>query len=545
MKPRILGLAFLAAMLLAALWILRTERGTLTRAAPPALPSAPASNELDLQPPRADEERSRAASASDGRPLVSPILSETTPDSPAGGAVFGRLLDEAGNPVASETSPRSTWAHALDELGARHEATLHESTYRLDGLPPGRTWVTGRADGFRPRYETIEIAATEEVELDLVLAPSVELAVRVLSPEGEPHPDVIAGTSGFLVPVATSKPLGDWCFEIEGSIQNPNGEGRFHDTHDRRTEGLIGFLELDGELPAYVSLCLGQWVLATESVPAGSEEVTFTHDTDGLASQQAAIHVRAFDSATGKFLSGVHVVLHSSSMIMSGTRDESEGTRFEPIPPGRYGVLVTFDPYAWERRDVLAEPGKVTEVEIGMGTSVRIAGRFVDGEGRSIRRAEGALLEDSPSIAIGRMDPATSEVDVDTSMHYAADTEGRFSLPAGRGIHVLRAYGEHGACANVLVDTRQGSVDGVEIVLRPPADVVLRIESGAWQGTRFRILDEDGVEAQHGRFDNPMPHRLLLPLGTYRLLASDVAGTPVFETSFVATPGTVVVPVRL
>jgi hypothetical protein len=62
---------------------------------------------------------------------------------------------------------------------------------------------------------------------------------------------------------------------------------------------------------------------------------------------------------------------------------------------------------------------------------------------------------------------------------------------------------------------------------------------------RFRVLDEDGRELEAGQLRSPLPVRLSLPPGTFRLVVSGEPGVPPLETTFVATGEIVVVPVRL
>ncbi len=552
MKPRILGLVTFAALVLAGLWILRTERGHPAPASASEQPAPPESRAIDLAPPLDGAEISRApALPSEPPPTDTPVLDASAGDAavvPSGstGSIYGFILDATGRPASSKASTGTNWVRAYDELGCEHEGVVGGDIYRIDELAPGRYWVAARVEGYRPAHREVEIALAEEAELDLVVAPSVRLAVRVLTPDGQPHPDVVAGKALFLVPVPTPEPLSGWYFGVRGSIRSPHGEGRFQDTYDRREEGLIGFLELDGDLPVYVNLCLLQWVLATELVPAGSEEVAFLVDPEGLQSQLATLRVRALDASTGEVVTHAGVMLRTSSFGMHRALDESGVTEFADISPGEYDLTVSCETYGWEQRDVLVEPGVVTEVDVELGASTKIEGRVVDGTGRAVGDPnEEDFGDDFASIYLGRLDPTTHEVDLDETMRYGVDAEGRFSLPVSRDLHLLRATGGKWVSGNVLVDARQGSIDGLEIVVHPPVDVVLRIESGTWQGARFRVLDENGIEAEHGRFRGPVPRRLALAPGTYRLLVSDPSGATLFETAFVATREPVIVPVRL
>jgi len=83
---------------------------------------------------------------------------------------------------------------------------------------------------------------------------------------------------------------------------------------------------------------------------------------------------------------------------------------------------------------------------------------------------------------------------------------------------------------NVPLDTRAGSMAGLEIHLQPASKLVLRdVAGGAGDAMRFRVADEFGQELVAGLLHGSEPRPLALPVGSYVVSLSDARGEVLSE----------------
>jgi hypothetical protein len=95
---------------------------------------------------------------------------------------------------------------------------------------------------------------------------------------------------------------------------------------------------------------------------------------------------------------------------------------------------------------------------------------------------------------------------------YAIRTSNHQTVDRGRWEGVPQVSG------TLLIDTRDGSIPGLQVRLCPATKLVL---AGAVDGTRFRVVDDRGFELAAGRCRGSAPRSLELPPGSYRVALLD------------------------
>lgn len=296
-----------------------------------------------------------------------------------------------------------------------------------------------------------------------------------------------------------------------------------------------------------MSLILRDQVLATQLVSPGSSEAVFYLSPEQIQASIAGLRVRVVDASTGDPVSDASMSAYCDTFITGLRTDEDGKAEFTALEPGPCTLLVQVPGLGLYREQLLLEPGTSAEIEVRLGASTTIQGRVVDLQGRAVGNPDAEtdpISEEAPCVLIARLDPATGAAEWD-DLRYTVDAQGEIKLPVSRDLLLLRAIGTRWASDIVQVDARQGSIDGIEIVVHPPVRVALQLASGSWKGCRYQVVDENGNETEQGWFRAPAPHSLDVAPGTYRLVVAGASGVPLFETIFVAKSAPVIVPIRL
>jgi hypothetical protein len=141
---------------------------------------------------------------------------------------------------------------------------------------------------------------------------------------------------------------------------------------------------------------------------------------------------------------------------------------------------------------------------------------------------------------VGRVDPADRAIHWFRSERLRSGGDGSFAIHGlGRGEYVIRTgdrdiaddaewKGTAFVSGNRLVDTRAGSISGLEVRLHAAARLVLH-ETASADGMRFRVVDANGLETAAGRLDGTAPCPILLPPGSYRVSRLDAGGALLSE----------------
>lgn len=416
----------------------------------------------------------------------------------------------------------------VDARGVARNAETGFERYAVHGLAAGHYWITADARGHRTARAEVELMARSEERLDFALEEVVSLDVLVLGPDRRP-PGLAPGSMvGVLIAVARQSLVEGQDRELAGSAENHHGVGRFRPSVARASEGGIGVLELDGEPPVWVHLCLGQKVLAARRVGLGEREVAFVLEQEPTH-ELGTLRIRAL-AANGTPLPIQHAMVRSDSGAQLVNGRGQERVEVTDLVPGDYTLTVTAQDHAFQTRKV-AVRGGLQDVDVEVELSMRAQGRVLDAAGAPLgatERDEG----DGPSVHLGRIAPGNATVSWDERMSYFVDEEGRFSLSLAPGVYVLRAKFEGALSSSLRVDLSQGPVEGLELVLAQSVELILQREQGEWRGARYELRDEEGLTACAGSFAGPEPLVLRAARGRYELLV-ELDGRRVHEATLV------------
>jgi hypothetical protein len=437
----------------------------------------------------------------------------------ASGMIHGSLRGSDGRALDG------VHVRVVDARGNARNAETGFERYAVHDLAAGHYWITADARAHRTGYAEVELARGEERRLDFELEEVVRLDVLVLGADRRPL-TASEPTVGALFAVARQSLVEGQEPEFAGSADSQLGVGRFRPSVSRASEGGIGVLELDGEPPVWVHLCLGQKVLAAQRVELDAREVLFVLEAK-LAQELGTLVIRALAAnGTPLPISGVTVSSKNSAMIVNGRVQER--VEVNDLAPGNYTLIVTTQNHAFQTRDVVIRGG-VQEIDVEVELAFRAQGRVLDAAHAPLR-VENPDDGEGPSVQLGRIAPGSTTASWDERMSYFVDEEGRFSLALAPGVYVLRARFEESVSSSLRVDLSHGPVEGLELVLAESVELILQREQGEWRGARYELRDGEGLTAGAGSFEGPEPLVLRAAKGRYELLV-ELDGLRVHEAT--------------
>jgi hypothetical protein len=423
----------------------------------------------------------------------------------------------------------------VDHTGRRRAVDAkHEGAFALHALEFGTYWVTASADGYRSVEETLELSPNGPlIRKDFELRKSVELRIKVTTPDGENLLDVLSGSGApsgarLLVPIATRDPPGKRFDQLVGCLNDRFGVGRFQN-YGARVEKLateyIGVLLLDCDLPVYVSLVCHNVVLQSKLVAGGQDEVTFVQSPEDLLASLATIRVRIVDSTTELPIERARVMLRGGTYSSEGVATDQQGIAIiDRREPGLFDLQVSAKGYEKFRRSIDALPGEVADLgTIELEREVVVEGR-VSGPG------DHAL---AMPFSLGVLDPSDRSIRWFRQDGFASRADGTFEIRGlGRAEYVIRTSNHDAAnrgawegpqcmSGNVLVDTRTGPISGLEVCVRPASRLVLHFTGRVADGMRLRVADDDGIELVTSVVNGSEPRSLELPAGRYGVSVLD------------------------
>jgi hypothetical protein len=344
-----------------------------------------------------------------------------------------------------------------------------------------------------------------------------------------------------LVPVATRSDPGAWLPDVIGSANNTFGVGQFFQYGQfaqKRKEGSIGVLLVDNDLPVYASLVDCHAVLRTERIEPGADEVDFVIAADALVANRATLTMRVLDAVTREPLPQA-LASYDGGNRGGGGRAGADGTITDrECEPGIFHLTVSAEGHETLLQQVQLDPGKTTDLgEILLGKGIPLRFRVLDDKGEPC----------ATYFQLGVVDPVTMGIEVDQNEGLRSDDDGELKLPPlGRRLYVLRPHMPNPqlgwpVARNLLIDLRAGIPPlSDEIRLERGSQLVLHTESPWGDGTRFRVIDPQGLELVYGRFYGSAPRLLSLPQDSYRVELLDHAGgwMATKAVSLAATPVT-------
>jgi hypothetical protein len=336
---------------------------------------------------------------------------------------------------------------------------------------------------------------------DFALSSAWMITVHILTPEGED-----LGTLLQKEPIAPLLQLSVLStVEAPGEHLTPSflldrsGEGvsqskTFWSADEERDDRI----QVRVEPPIYVSVVVRDQVLATQRVQDRAEELNFTIGLDRLRALLGGFVVRLLDAETGAPATDAWVNLATGQSTERAVHPDDQGiVRYTDRVPGLYEVHAYLKDRAAATRTVELQPGQVTDLgTITFKKGLVIQGRCVDAEGHP-EKVDACLdpVPDGASTSAGR-----------PSYLYAlkVDDQGLFSvtsLPEGR--YLVRipcsltrnlSEGETGwTTAPILIDTRNGAVENLVIVVRRPVAATLHPISSETDSMWYDIVTMAGL----------------------------------------------------
>lgn len=302
-------------------------------------------------------------------------------------------------------------------------------------------------------------------------------------------------------------------------------EGRGRPAEPGLHEDVHSF-DLHTELPVYAAIAVGNQVVQSTQVDSVANEVVFRLTLAQIDAALGSVHLRVVDEhGDAPQESGSCIFSRSPTATTTTLRSflakNGEG-RIERLMPGLLGIELRIPGYARVRVEVLVESGRDLDLgEFRLEPEVTIRGRVLDPAGRpatawieclrlSGDRRRRSMFE-STDLILENERPTTRP-------------DGSFEIPRlGRDKYVLRAHplsSEGLESGPVLVNTRTGSPEGVELHLLPATQVEIRLVNPPKEIEQILIEDDE-----HRPFAEQSPSTtqdagFQLPIGHYTALAT-------------------------
>lgn len=380
-------------------------------------------------------------------------------------ALSGRVVDTEDRPVqgaslvplpAPEDSQKSLANRQLTERPARSNADGH---FRLDGLLPGQRifLLVDHPDYVQQALEGVDVPSEA---LNVVLQKAVRVAGRVEDAAGQALAGATAQVTGVPRPAGTV-----------GVLQDSDENDLETRTDDQ------GYFEVRGVIPGALS------VKATLEgyQPADPIEIEVTLEEP---MEDLVLVLRQGRGLGGTVQDGDGEPVEGAVLTLAHVRSVSDAEGaflLAGLPEGHHDLEVRHPQYNWYQEKIeVGESSQTLEIVLRGGGAV--AGQVLDEAGLPLPGAQVRLQK---------------QVRRDHHTYLAtSDADGRFQLESmALGPYQVEAT-RSGYASTRLPDILEveGAVDGVEIVLRPGAEIL-----GQVRGLDFEALSAVEVEADDGQ----------------------------------------------
>ncbi len=506
MMRRLAAFVGVVACVLIAAWVFaRRERSEVPTIVPAqSVPAVEADGSvLQLASPLAHERELVAGNA-----IAAEVDATTT--SMRSERVVTRLSGTVIPAVGREKLRGTVVVRALDVLGEHWDAKcIADGAFAFESLPAAKYWLQVRspANGHGDAMAWLRDDTRCEVRL---IVPSV-LTIHVRTKEQQPLE--IMG----LLAAATTEAPGEWLDAMHDSPTDTVGCGRFgfatKVSLGDRALGL-GSLELDCQLPLFVSLLRYQRVLATQRVEAGATEVHFVLRSDDPLLQDGGIRLRLLDAATREPLAACFMMVEGPVGMMAG--GNAGVCTAEHLQPGTYTLRSRSKGHASLETETRVLPGQTVDLgDFYLDEGRVISGRIVDAV-----RSRGAF-----DIRIDGCDAngGTSRSARPQLLVVRSKSDGSFRVEGlAPGFHRLEVLqtdaGKSALCVSVF-DVREGSVENAQLHVQPAVPFIVDPAGRNGPEARIHILDARGVLVADRSLAEPSPVRMNLASGIYNLEA--------------------------
>jgi hypothetical protein len=447
--------------------------------------------------------------------------------------LFGMVTDASGHATLEN---QDLYVGVMNDAGKRASSKIEAGHYSIAGLEPGDWQLSLRKPGFRDFERHVTLSKSEAVHReDFVLERSWNIAILVQTPEGknvlEPPGEADCFPLLWLCAVATKDSPGERLPATELMHFVDYGVGRFmqrvgmpDSMFTEIPQDAIGYLMVLEPPPIHVSLVIRQFVIETKRIDSPVQSLTFKVSIEQLMSLTSSLVLRVVDGGTGQPIEGASIELFGpQSGMMFGPKSGPDGlVRFCRQVPGQYSVRASVPGHAMETRLVDLAPGRETDLgDFSLSSPNAISGRITDSEGHPVA-AQPSLhpyYENDPVPAFANAQSVRFKVDGDGRFSVAGCAPGRYLLLFGAELRNPPAQNEpEWTIAPVLIDTRSGPAEHLEIVLARGAELTMKPTSKDVVGMGFRIMTTDGLPYRQGSFYETSPRTLRIAPGSYDLV---------------------------
>jgi hypothetical protein len=437
--------------------------------------------------------------------------------------------------------------------------------YEIRGLHPGRWDLTASSPGFRTLEESVELdGESKDVRLDLRLQPADVVRVRIIASLGDGL-SLVRDLSGLTIvglqedllariEEKKDRPLA-WAFprRIEATILATKEEpGRFLDKDDEKEQAIgrffgggesvllprgisidglwldggvphlengtnlaglpeefCGVLELSESPPAYASLLVGGFVVRSQPILPGTDEVAIALSREDLEGLPAAAHLRVLDAEGDGAPEGLGVQI--------GGQPSSPMVRYEQDGSITVGYLLpgpaTLTIHANERdaveESIDVQPGTTNELGTYRLQPFAKLRADVDDE-----NGKGAAV----SFNIFPLDRYEATRKPLALRFFDSNSSGALDVAhIGRGQYMLVVNDRNWAALPAIADTTIGQTGVVAIRVSKGTDVALKLRAEPPPGARLSIRTSSGLPVDGCRCRGLSPMRFRLAPGRYSL----------------------------
>lgn len=432
-----------------------------------------------------------------------------TPGDPVGLLLFGKVVAPDGSPVVDGR------VEATSSEDKVLRASIASGSYALPRLAPGRWRLLCTAPAFRALEMTVDLKAKPvSRRLDFHLKRSVILRVRFVTPDAANLRDVLDARLGARVTaVATQRPPEAGLLPLTtDQAYERFGVGRFgwfsgdpRQVNHPLAEKYAGELQLDCDLPVFVSAVLRHVVLETKHVPQGAEEVEFVIPLSSVQGGLAVIKGRVVSADDGSPLAGAFVRAAPGRHSGVPAPARRDGTFELRVLPGPLWITVEARDYAPLLRHLHLESGKTLDVgTLELQKPIFARGRVVDADGRGVRAQVQWIGLDDIKL------PQSMQPHAGT----ASDKDGNFVLPAAPGRYLLRVRPPGAPHTMKVVDVRPD----LAILVRlggPRTVLTLDYTTQPTGYVALHVTNEDGVPIWGRQVRSPRRLTVGLAPGSY------------------------------
>jgi hypothetical protein len=462
------------------------------------------------------------------RPSTSHSKKDEAP-TPVRGAIFVRVLDTAFRAM----DPSKLTVEVENDAGMRSPIRDDGVGFAALDLSEGRYSVSARCEGYRTCTATVDVTSAKcGHQLEFRMRGAHSLKIKLLTDDGhdlaerlleEDEPTAAESRRGVrgdslaqaapVIAVATREQPGQRLPQTALKNHSRFAAGIYRGwgsryTWDARGEsddpipkGYAGILELFEPLPLYVSATVRDVVLKSQLVSAGAEEIVFNISVDRVKACVTAVRLRVVDALTEQPLKDCEVGLNDRSASGGGWPVGDSGDiwiRNVPVGCAELGIIAR--DHEMLSDVVHIEPSETTDLgTYRLQRAVSIQGTVilpVDKSAGSLWMSLVPLDSFDPNRRVGAnwFHPSSVIWNNKYLSHFETDSSGEFAfMNLARGRYLVRLeHPDRWALRPVVVDTTQGSVEGLRLQAEDGARVDIQLDRDADEDTWLRIFDKDG-----------------------------------------------------